>query len=193
MARLVLAAVLGGIVAFIWGAVVHMVLPIGKISMELAPAETQAQMLDTLHAGLPKAGVYLLPMLDEADWEDEAKSRAFGERAAQQPYAFVVYKPKGTDMMAEFPRLLGKQLLFDLLAAGLATVLVARSVGSVLARALTVSGYGVFGWLCINVPYWNWYGFPLDFTLGALFEHAVGWLLVGLAIAWVLRNRPASA
>jgi hypothetical protein len=185
-----LAAVLGGIVAFVWGALIHMVLPIGGV--QVAPVATQAQTLDALRAGLPQAGVYLLPMAEEADWEDEAKMAAFGAQAAQQPYAFVAFKPKGDDMNEVFPRLLGLQFAFDVLAAALATLLVARSVGGVFARASTVAGYGVFGWLCINVPYWNWYGFPADFTLGALVEQGVGWLLVGTVIAWVLRKRPAA-
>jgi hypothetical protein len=36
------------------------------------------------------------------------------------------------------------------------------------------------------LPYWNWYRFPLDFTLAALAEQLIGWLLAGAAMAWWL-------
>jgi hypothetical protein len=45
---------------------------------------------------------------------------------------------------------------------------------------------GLFSWLVISVPYWNWYRFPLALTEGVLIEQVVGWFLGGLAIAWWL-------
>ena len=51
--------------------------------------------------------------------------------------------------------------------------------------------YSLFGWVTINVPQWNWYRFPLDFTLANLATEAVGWLLAGFAIAWWLGRRTA--
>jgi hypothetical protein len=45
---------------------------------------------------------------------------------------------------------------------------------------------GVFTWLSISVPYWNWYRFPDAFTFGSLIEMAFGWLLSGAAIGWWL-------
>ena len=46
---------------------------------------------------------------------------------------------------------------------------------------------GCPGSIMILVPYWNWYGFPPDFTLGQIIEHAVGWLLAGIALAAMVR------
>ena len=53
-------------------------------------------------------------------------------------------------------------------------------------RADCTGALGLFGWLTLSLPYWNWYMFPLNFTLGALIEQVVGWLLAGAAMAWWL-------
>jgi hypothetical protein len=37
------------------------------------------------------------------------------------------------------------------------------------------------------VPYWNWYGFPTDFTLAQIVENTVGWFLAGLVLALIVR------
>ena len=48
---------------------------------------------------------------------------------------------------------------------------------------------GLFSWLTLSVPYWNWYRFPLDFTMGSLLEQVRGWMLAGIAMAWWLGRR----
>src|SRR3546814_3437565 len=52
------------------------------------------------------------------------------------------------------------------------------------SRVAVAAAAAVFAWLSTTLPYWNWYRFPLDFTLAALVEQLVGWLLAGAAIAW---------
>jgi hypothetical protein len=37
--RIILAAIVGGVVVFIWGAVAHMILPIGDMGIRMLPAE----------------------------------------------------------------------------------------------------------------------------------------------------------
>jgi hypothetical protein len=47
--------------------------------------------------------------------------------------------------------------------------------------------------LSIGVSYWNWYGFPLDFTAGEAIMEIVGWFLAGLVLAAIVRPRAAVA
>ena len=54
---------------------------------------------------------------------------------------------------------------------------------------LFVTLLGVFGFLTISVPYWNWYGFPADFTAAEAIDQSVGWLLAGLVLAGIIRCR----
>ena len=50
---------------------------------------------------------------------------------------------------------------------------------------------GLLAAIMTIVPYWNWYGFPTDFSLAQIIQHTVGWLLAGIALAAIVR--PASA
>lgn len=188
--RVVIAGVIAGIVVFFWGAVSHMLLPLGEVGLG-APRDEAA--LPALQASLPAEGVYLLPWLDAEQWGDEQATAAYSERARTSPYAFVVYNPIGRDPMA-MGGMLGKQWVSDTLAGIVAAWIVSFAAVGFFHRALLVTAMGVFGWLAISVPYWNWYRFPLDFTLANLASQGIGWYLGGLAIAWWLgrARRPAA-
>ena len=56
-------------------------------------------------------------------------------------------------------------------------------------RVFIATALGAFSWLTVSVPYWNWYLFPTDFTVGSLLEQVIGWMLAGVAMAWWLGNK----
>ncbi|HET6604155.1 MAG TPA: hypothetical protein VFG21_08070 [Xanthomonadaceae bacterium] len=188
--RVFVAGLLAGIVLMVWGMLAHMVLPLGMTGYK-APSD-DAAALSALQASLPEEGVYMLPWMDESQWGDEQAMAAFGERSRSNPYAWVVYNPQGRDSTSMVP-MLAVQFATVLLAGVLAAWVVSFAAVALMQRALMVTAMGVFAWVATNVPYWNWYRFPLDFTLAALAEHAIGWFLGGLAIAWWLGRRPAAA
>jgi len=132
-------------------------------------------------------GIYIVPGFEDmADYDDEAKAKAAGERSAAMPYAFVVYQPQGIDIINNMGRNLGLELATNILAALLAAFIVSHAATNLGRRALLVVAMGLFAWLSISVPYWNWYRFPLDFTLANLAMQVIGWGLAGFAIAWWL-------
>ena len=47
---------------------------------------------------------------------------------------------------------------------------------------------GLVGWMSITVSHWNWYGYPTDYTVAAALEEGIGWFLVGLALAAIVRR-----
>jgi hypothetical protein len=54
-------------------------------------------------------------------------------------------------------------------------------------RVLLVALMGLFGFVSISISYWNWYGFPTDFTVAEAITEVVGWLLAGLVMAAIVR------
>lgn len=182
--RVLVAGLIGGIVMFVWGVAAHMALGLGETGIHL-PANENA-VLSSLHEGLGnQPGIYILPSLDPKKMGDEAVLKAYSEKAATSPYAFVVYLPQGEDMMQMGPQI-GRQWASDTLAA-LALAFMLGLAGLGFRRRVALAAVAaVFTWLCTMVPYWNWYRFPLDFTLAALVEQLVGWLLAGAAMAWWL-------
>lgn len=181
--RAVVAGVLGGIVFFIWGAVAHMVLPIGEMGMREASAEDP--VLSAMKDNLPGAGVYMVPGLSPQQMEDKAAVAAYSAKAKASPYAFIVYQPVGEDAM-DMGDNLAKQAASDVLSGIVLAWVLSLGAIAFRKRVLAAAAVGLFSWLSVSAPYWNWYRFPADFSLASLLEQVIGWLLAGVVIAWWL-------
>lgn len=181
--RTLVAALLGAIVFFFWGFVSHTFLPIGQMGMKMATSETP--IIAALRDNLPGEGVYVVPGLAPEKMADEAAAKAYSANAKANPYAFVIYQPQGKDRL-EMTDNLVKQFVSVLPAALLVAYILALGVFGFGKRVLISTLLGLFAWLTVSVPHWNWYRFPLDFTIGALLDQVIGWMLAGVAIAWWL-------
>jgi hypothetical protein len=183
--RIVIAGLLGGIVMFFWGAVAHMALPLGEMGMKVAPDSAQEALLAAGKQFDQGEGIYMVPMMDMEKFKDEAAAKAFGERQLANPYAFVVWQPSGVGSVINMGPFLIKQFVSDTVSALLLAFIASLAMG--FGQRVTVCGVaGLFSWTTMAVPYWNWYRFPLDFTLAAGIEQVVGWVLAGFAMAWWL-------
>jgi hypothetical protein len=96
----------------------------------------------------------------------------------------VIY-PNGRDPS------LGKRLPIELgtnvVCALLAAILVSQLRSGFIGRVACVTLVGILASIMTLVPYWNWYGFPTDFTLAQIAENTVGWLLAGVVLALIVR------
>ncbi|HTV84073.1 MAG TPA: hypothetical protein VME63_01625 [Dyella sp.] len=182
--RILVAAIFGGIVLFLWGFVAHMFLGLGNPGIHQPVHEDI--VLSSLHEGLgTQPGVYILPSFDPDKWNDPAARAAYAQKSATAPYAWVVYLPQGEDM-TNMKRQLMREWASDTLAALVLAALMGLAplgLGKRMAIALAAP---LFAWLSVLVPYWNWYRFPQALTLAALAEQIIGWLLAGVVMAWWL-------
>jgi len=182
--RVLVAALMGGIVMFLWGAIAHMALGLGEVGIRQPVNEDT--VLATLHAGLgDRPGVYILPSVDPAKMHDQATIAAYSAKAKVSPYAFMVYLPQGddlSDMSGQLPR----QWASDTLSALALAFVMGLAAFSFVTRLSIALAAAVFAWLSTLVPYWNWYRFPTNFTVAALIEQVIGWLLAGAVMAWWL-------
>lgn len=184
--RILVAGIIGGLAMFLWSAVAHMALPIGEMGMKVPTG--QASAIAALGPTTQGAGVYMYPSMPAEDWQDEEKMKAFAASAKDQPYAFVVYQPGGNPVNASMTPQLVRQYASDT-AGALLLAWVLSLVGAAFGRRVLVgAALGLFSWLAVNVPYWNWYMFPGDFTFGALLEQVIGWTLAAAACAWWLKR-----
>ena len=182
--RVLVAALMGGIVMFIWGAVAHMALGLGDVGMRQPVAEDT--VLATLHPGLgEQAGVFVLPSVDPAKMHDKTVMDAYSTKAKASPYALVVYMPQGDDL-SDMSGTLPRQWASDTLSALALAFVMGLAAFSFMTRLSIALAAAVFAWLSTLVPYWNWYRFPTNFTLAALIEQVIGWLLAGAVMAWWL-------
>lgn len=182
--RIVVAGLIGGLAMFLWGAVSHMLLPIGEAGHRTA---TQQQVvLDALAQSTSGEGVYMYPGIAPEQMSDAAAMQAFAEHSRGKPYAFVVYQPGGNPVNQSMTPSLATQWLTDTLAALIVAWVLALGAWGFGRRVLVAGALGLFSALAISLPHWNWYRFPLDFTLGTLVGQVLGWALAGAAIAWWL-------
>jgi len=184
--RTLIAGLIGGIVFFIWGAVAHMALPIGQMGIHVATAENP--VLTVLHDNLPGEGVYMIPGLAPEKMSDKAAAAAYSAKSLASPNVLLIYQPQGRDGMDMTGNLL-KQFVSDTLSALVVAFVLALGAFGFAKRVFIATALGLFSWLTISVPYWNWYRFPLDFTVGNLLEQVLGWLLAGIAMAMWLGRR----
>jgi hypothetical protein len=69
----------------------------------------------------------------------------------------------------------------------LAIVLAATALAGFLPRLAIAAAVGAAAVISTNVSYFNWYGFPLDYTIAYMTMDFVGYLAAGFAILLILR------
>jgi hypothetical protein len=192
MTRIFLAALLGGIAMFIWTSIAHMALPLGETGVREMPNETI--VLDTMQTHLgEKSGFYYFPGLGlGANPTHEQKNEAMkhmNESLARHPSGILVYHAAGSRPF-RMARYLSVEFLTELAEAFLVVFLLAQTrLTSFGARVGFVVLGGVLAAIATNVSYWNWYGFPTNYTAAYIFIQVVGFLCIGLVAAFVLKKQ----
>lgn len=186
--RILIAGIIGGILMFIWNSAAHTVLPLGMMGFQTATEQDTA--IAAVQASATSGnGIYMLPGISPEQWHDEAVMKAFVEKSKSNPYAFVVYAPGGNPANATMTPNLIKQFITDTLAALVAAWVLSLGAFGFGKRVAIAGAFAVFAWLAISVPYWNWYVFPVAFTVSTLITQLVGWLLAGAGMAWWLGRK----
>ena len=185
MKKIVIAGILGGIVMFMWGAICHVVLPVGSMGLKNLPNEDA--VLNALKQSVNESGLFFYPGLDMTRKLSEAEQRAWEARYEAGPTGLLLYNVQGSKPMP--PSRLLMEVVSDILAALILAVLFSRMPGTVASRAIVGGCVGLFAWLTISTSYWNWYGFPAAFILGEGLDQIIGWLLAGAVMGWVLKPK----
>ncbi len=192
MMRIFLAGLLGGIAMFIWTSIAHMALPLGDTGVREMPNETV--VLDSMQTNIgEKSGFYYFPGLGLGDNPThEQKSEAMkhmDENLAHHPSGILIYHPAGSRPF-QMGSLLSVEFVTELILAFLAVFLLAQTrLTSYGARVGFVTAIGIITAIATNVSYWNWYGFPANYTAAYMFIQFIGFLCVGLVAGFVLGNQ----
>ncbi|HVI82390.1 MAG TPA: hypothetical protein VM717_06565 [Chthoniobacterales bacterium] len=193
--RILLAGILGGVFMFIWTSVAHMALPLGETGVKEIPNE--ASVVAAMQGNIgDKSGFYLFPGPGVGEnatrhEKQEAMKKAM-EKLATSPSGILMYNAARP---FTFARYLGIEFATELIEAILVVFLLAQtnitSFGGKVGFVLTA---GILAALATNVSYWNWYGFPANYTMAYMFIQIVQFFLVGVIAGLILRPKsPASA
>lgn len=187
MGKKLLAGVLGGLAFFFWSYVAHDVLPLGKAGIKEVPNE-QA-VLSSMKANMPDNGLYFLPGLGLPENATRAQQAAAMEahmhKVETGPSGLLVYHPS---LQFSFGKALAVELGTNILQVLLAVILLGQTnLISFGARWRFITIAGVLAALSTNISYWNWYGFPGNYTLAYIFTVAMGFVFAGLVAAAIAK------
>jgi hypothetical protein len=176
---------------FVWTSIAHMALPLGEAGINEIPNESV--VLSAMQSSIgDNTGLYIFPGLGVGkNATREQKNEAMKQmqqRIAANPSGILMYHPPGRQFA--FGKALAIEFSTEVLQAILVIWLLAQtSIGSFAGRVGFVFIAGILAAITTNVSYWNWYGFPGVYTASYMLIEIVGFVLVGVAAALVLRKR----
>lgn len=180
---------------FIWTSIAHMALPLGETGINEIPNEST--VLSAMQSSMgDKTGLYIFPSLGvgkNATREEKNEAmKQMQQRIASNPSGILMYHPPGRRFA--FGKSLAVEFGTEVLQAILVIWLLARTrIGSFAGRVGFVLVAGILAAITTNVSYWNWYGFPGVYTASYILIEIIGFALVGIVAALVLRKRSPAA
>lgn len=184
--QLLLAGLVGGAIVFVMSAIQNGVLP----AAEPRSMPAQAAILPVLRVSIPQEGLYFFQggaLSRGMTKEQRQATQADHERRFKDgPAGILAYSPGGNDF--GFGRRLMIQFLLSFFAA-----LAAAGILGVVASTTTygtrvgiVFLLGFFAFVYIEPQYWNWYGFPLSYTIARVCGGVGAWTVAGLVMSAII-------
>lgn len=182
MKKMIIGALVGGIILFAWQFLTWGVLNLHEAQQKYTPK--QDSILSYLNSQFSEDGAYLMPNFPPGTSNEEMKKQM--KASVGKPWAQVVYH-KSMDGMDKMFMNMGRSLLVNILIIGMLSWLLLKlptpSFGTVFIGTL---GTGLI--IFLHAPYTMhiWYG---SFDLMAHFADAiVSWGVTGLWLGWWLRR-----
>ena len=189
--RIFLAGVLGTVAMFLWTFVSHEILPLGEAGVQNTMDDTA--LLNELKSTVKnKDGLYIYPSMglgpDATHAQRSEAMHTYEAKLAKNPSGFFIYHPAGSRPM-NMGKYLTVEFVTELCEALLAIWLLAQTrIVTFGGRLGFVTAAGIMAAIATNVSYWNWWGFPGNYTAAYMFIQVVGFFLVGLVAAFMFRR-----
>jgi hypothetical protein len=192
--KVLLAGILGGIAMFLWNFVSHEMIGLGEVGIREIPNE--AAVLGAMRANMPEPGFYFFPGFGLPPNATRAQQQAampeFTRKATTGPEGIVIFRPIGG------PPVTARQLVTEggtnILQALIAAFLLAQvRLRRFVSRLGFVALIGLVAAITTNISYWNWYGFPANYTAGYVGSLVVGYAVVGVVAAAIVKSSAGKA
>jgi len=163
-----IAALLGGIVIFLWGVVVHLFL----IPEPTKAFKDSVAVMAFVDAQAPANGAYTDP---------------------HGAFMTVARIPGNADKGPLMGQMLGYEFLTNVLQAVILAWLLMRSTSStVMGDARYAAMIAMLAFVAIDLSNWNWYGFPPILTMQSMVDGVGSGFLAGAVIGWCRKRWPAT-
>ena len=194
--KVFLGGLVGSVIVFLVSAAWHMAPGLGEIGVKALPAEDS--VLAGLRASVHEPGLYFFPApnmsANRTKEQAKADEAAYLDKYRQGPSGILAYQPGGEGL--NFGKLLAYQFLIGLVASFVAAWILALTAAATTygTRVLLVLLVTLFGSIVNDLPAWNWYGFPISYTIAHSASWLVSWGIAALAMARIVSidRRPAA-
>ncbi|MGE5323307.1 MAG: hypothetical protein ACM3SW_10615 [Actinomycetota bacterium] len=188
MGRKILAGILGGIAFFAWSSIAHLATGLGQIGLSELPNE-QA-VVNNLKANVPAPGLYFFPGYglgpNATHAQKMAAMKTLAPRIKAGPIGLMVYHPTGYDALS--PRQMLIELGTNIIQVLIAVFLLGQTrIYSFAGRWWFITLAGILAAISTNISYWNWYGFPGNYTVAYISVIAIGFVCAGLVAAAMVK------
>ncbi len=189
--RILLAGLLGAVAMFAWTAIAHMALPLGEAGVENT-TDDEALLSAMKSTVKNKEGLYIYPTMglppDATHAQQSAAMEKYPEKLEKNPSGFFIFHPAGSRPM-NMGKFLTIEFITELCEALLAVWLLAQSRMTTFGgRLCFVTAVGIIAGIATNISYWNWWGFPGNYTAAYVTIKVVGYFLVGIVAAIMFRR-----
>jgi hypothetical protein len=180
MSKSIIAALVGGIILFVWQFLSWAILPVHKADAQYTP--NQDQIIACLSQNLTAEGTYMVPNSPPGTSHDQAEKDM--EKYMGKPWATVSYHPAMTMNMGMN---MARGIAVDFIAVFLLVWLLGRFARLDMSSAVTTSvTIGIISYL--TFPYLNSIWMEVR-SLGHLVDAIVPWALIGGWLGWFLNRR----
>jgi len=190
MGKKLLAAVLGGVAFFLWSFVAHMLTGLGETGIQEIPNE-QA-VVSQMKGNVPGSGLYMFPGFglpanaSHSEKMQAMKSDAMQAKMKSGPTGLIVYRAEGMGGVTLKPLL--TELVTNIIQIFLAILLLGQTrIVNFVGRWRFITIAGFLAAISTNISYWNWIGFPLNYTTAYIAVIAVGFAIAGLVVAAIVK------
>ena len=176
--KVIIASVLAAIILFVWGVVSWMVLP--WHSNTIMHFNNDQEVISVLQKNAAQSGVYLLPSF---------KNQMTTPQSPETTVKFMTFAAVNLEGLPNMNQAMITGFITQLVAAFLVCLMLAcANIPHYLCRLSVVILFALAAGVACDIPGWNWWRFPADFTLVNIADLVVGWFLAGIVIAAIVRK-----
>ena len=168
-----------------------MALPLGEAGVQNT-TDDSALLSELKSTVKNKDGLYIYPSMGLApDATHEQRSEAmksYEAKLEKHPSGFFIFHPAGSRPM-NMGKFLTIEFITELCEALIVVWLLAQSrMMTFGSRLFFVTAVGIIAGIATNISYWNWWGFPGNYTAAYVTIKVVGYFLVGVVAAIMFRR-----
>jgi hypothetical protein len=187
--RVIISAIVGGILVFLWGMVSWMVLPYHTMSIH--QFKDEAAITKAITAQVDHSGVYVLPFVpaDILSKPAAEQKASWGEVQAKQekgPLVFASVSLEGLQYSMQYAMTCAA-LLQIAGAFIISLILWCFCCSGYFCRVLTVSTIGLLVGLLGLAPFMIWWKFSQPFILTCAADALIGWTIAGIFMAGIVK------